>query len=144
MNSVIDDIEAPYIRSDLPTLRVGDTVRVHTKIKEGNRERIQVFEGIIIRYKRGGCRATITVRKVSHSVGVERIFPLSTPSIEKIEVRSHGKVRRARLYYLRKLSGKAARIKERTDRRPTSDTVKTSRRARRKAEAKAAAAAAEA
>lgn len=119
MNSVIDDIEAPYLRSDLPPLRVGDTVRVHTKIKEGTRERVQVFEGIVIAYKKGGNRASITVRKVSNSVGVERIFPLSSPSIDKIEVRSHGQVRRAKLYYLRNLSGKAARIKERTDRRPT-------------------------
>lgn len=118
MNSVVDDIESKYIRSDLPTLRVGDTVRVHTKIKEGTRERIQVFEGLVIAYKKGGNRASITVRKVSHSVGVERIFPLSSPSLEKIEVKSHGQVRRAKLYYLRNLSGKAARIKERTDRRP--------------------------
>lgn len=118
MNSVIDDIESPYVRSDLPELRVGDTVRVHTKIKEGTRERVQVFEGIIIAYKKGGNRASITVRKVSHSVGVERIFPLSSPAIDKIEVRSHGQIRRAKLYYLRNLSGKAARIKERTDRRP--------------------------
>ncbi|MEL6186682.1 MAG: 50S ribosomal protein L19, partial [Myxococcota bacterium] len=80
MNSVVDDIESPYIRSDLPALRVGDTVRVHTKIKEGSRERVQVFEGIIIAYKKGGNRAAITVRKVSHAVGVERIFPLSSPA----------------------------------------------------------------
>lgn len=121
MNSVIDDIESPYIRSDLPTLRVGDTVRVHSKIKEGSRERVQVFEGIVIAYKKGGNRASITVRKVSHSVGVERIFPLSSPAVDKIEVKSHGEVRRAKLYYLRDLSGKAARIKERTDRRPTAE-----------------------
>jgi large subunit ribosomal protein L19 len=113
MNSVIDDIESPYIRSDLPELRVGDTVRVHTKIKEGTRERVQVFEGLIIAYKKGGNRAAITVRKVSHSVGVERIFPLSSPAVDKIEVKSHGVVRRAKLYYLRNLSGKAARIRER-------------------------------
>lgn len=118
MHSVIDDIEAPYIRSDLPELRVGDTVRVHTKIKEGTRERVQIFEGIIIAYKKGGNRAAITVRKVSNSVGVERIFPLASPAVEKIEVKSHGVIRRAKLYYLRNLSGKAARIKERTDRRP--------------------------
>ena len=118
MNSVIDDIEAPYLRSDLPELRVGDTVRVHSKIKEGTRERVQVFEGVVIAYKKGGNRAAITVRKVSNSVGVERIFPLASPSVDKIEVRSHGQVRRAKLYYLRNLSGKAARIKERTDKRP--------------------------
>lgn len=113
MNSVIDDIESPYVRSDLPELRVGDTVRVHTKIKEGTRERVQVFEGLIIAYKKGGNRASITVRKVTHSVGVERIFPLSSPAVDKIEVKSHGQIRRAKLYYLRNLSGKAARIKER-------------------------------
>lgn len=132
MNSVIDDIEAPYIRSDLPELRVGDTVRVHTKIKEGSRERVQVFEGIVIAYKKGGNRAAITVRKVSNSVGVERIFPLSSPSVDKIEVRSHGQVRRAKLYYLRNLSGKAARIKERTDKRPpkAKGKAKASKKAR--------------
>lgn len=118
MNSVIDEIEKNYLRSDLPQLRIGDTVRVHTKIKEGDKERIQVFEGIVIRYRKGGAKASITVRKVSHGVGVERIYPLSTPSIDKIEVKSHGQVRRAKLYYLRNLSGKAARIKERSDRRP--------------------------
>ena len=126
MNNVVDAIEAPYIRSDLPELRVGDTVRVHTKIKEGARERVQVFEGIIIAYKKGGNRAAITVRKVSHSIGVERIFPLSSPSVDKIEVRSHGQIRRAKLYYLRNLSGKAARIKERTDKRPNSKKKKSS------------------
>ncbi|MEQ9501003.1 MAG: 50S ribosomal protein L19 [Deltaproteobacteria bacterium] len=117
MNSVIDEIEKNYIRNDHPALRIGDTVRVHTKIKEGDKERIQVFEGIVIRHRKGGVRASITVRKVSHGVGVERIFPLATPAIDKIEVKSHGQVRRAKLYYLRKLSGKAARIKERTDHR---------------------------
>ncbi|MBX2813199.1 MAG: 50S ribosomal protein L19 [Myxococcales bacterium] len=120
MNTVIDDVESPYVRSDLPALRVGDTVRVHTKIREGTRERVQIFEGIIIAYKKGGNRASITVRKVSHSVGVERVFPLSSPTVNKIEVKSHGQIRRAKLYYLRNLSGKAARIKERTDRRPPS------------------------
>lgn len=118
MNSVIDDIEAQYIRTDLPALRSGDTLRVHQKIVEGDKQRIQVFEGVLIRIKRGGNRGTITVRKVSHGVGVERIFPLNTPTVDKIEIKSHGQVRRARLYYLRNLSGKAARIKERTDRRP--------------------------
>ncbi len=114
MNSIIDEIDAPYLRSDLPALRIGDTVRVHTKIKEGERERVQVFEGIVIRWKKGGVQSAITVRKISHGVGVERIFPLSAPTIGKIEVKSHGQVRRARLYYLRNLSGKAARVKERT------------------------------
>lgn len=118
MNTVIDQIEAQYLRTDHPALRIGDTVRVHTKIKEGDKERIQIFEGVIIAHKRGGVRACITVRKVSHGVGVERIFPLHTPTVEKIEVKSHGQVRRAKLYYLRNLAGKAARIKERSDPRP--------------------------
>jgi large subunit ribosomal protein L19 len=117
MNSVIDEIGAPYLKKH-PELRVGDTVRVHTKIKEGDKERIQVFEGIIIRYRKGAINASITVRKVSYGIGVERIFPLHTPAVDKIEVKSHGQVRRAKLYYLRNLSGKAARIKEKTDKRP--------------------------
>ncbi len=118
MNSVIDQIEAQYVRDDLPQLRAGDTVRIHTKISEGDKQRIQVFEGVVIRLKRGGARAAVTVRKVSHGIGVERIFPLSSGTVDRIEVKSHGQVRQGRLYYLRNLSGKAARIKERTDRRP--------------------------
>ncbi len=118
MNNVIDQIEADYLRDDLPQLRAGDTVRVHTKIKEGEKQRTQVFEGVVIRLKRGGARAAVTVRKVSHNIGVERIFPLCSDTVEKIEVKSHGQVRQGRLYYLRNLSGKAARIKERSDFRP--------------------------
>jgi large subunit ribosomal protein L19 len=113
MNGVVDQIEAAYLKKDIPHIQIGDTVRIHTKIKEGEKERIQIFEGIVIRWKKGGLRSSITVRKISHGVGVERIFPLHTPTIDKIEVKSHGQVRRARLYYLRDLSGKAARIKER-------------------------------
>lgn len=118
MNRTMDEVEKAYVRTDLPELQVGDTVRVHTKIREADKERIQIFEGVIILWKRGGARASITVRKISHGVGVERVFPLNTPSIDKIEVKTHGQVRRARLYYLRDLTGKAARIKERTERRP--------------------------
>jgi large subunit ribosomal protein L19 len=118
MNSTMDEVEKSFLRSDLPAIQVGDTVRVHTKIREADKERIQIFEGVIIKWKRGGLRACITVRKISHGVGVERIFPLNTPSIDKIEVKTHGQVRRAALYYLRDLTGKAARIKERADRRP--------------------------
>ncbi len=114
MNNVVDEIEKGYLRPNLPNLEIGDTVRVHTKIKEGEKERIQVFEGVVIRWKKGGVRSSFTVRKVSHGVGVERIFPLHTPTIDKIEIKSHGQVRRAKLYYLRNLSGKAARIKERS------------------------------
>lgn len=115
MNSVIDEVAEPYLRKH-PEIRVGDTVRVHTRIKEGDKERIQIFEGVVIRHRKGGIHASITVRKVSYGIGVERIFPLHTPSVEKVEVKSHGQVRRAKLYYLRNLSGKAARIKERSDR----------------------------
>src|SRR5688500_10854880 len=117
MARFIDVVQKPSLRADLPELNIGDTVRVHMKIREGDKERIQIFEGVVIRWKRGGARASITVRKISHGVGVERIFPLGTPTIDKIEVKSHGRVRRARLYYLRDLAGKAARIKERSDRR---------------------------
>jgi large subunit ribosomal protein L19 len=108
---VIRDIEASYLRKDLPGFRPGDTVRVHTLIKEGDKERVQVFEGVCIDRKDGGSRASFTVRKISYGVGVERVFPLHSTRIDKIEVVSKGRVRRARLNYLRELEGKAARIK---------------------------------
>jgi large subunit ribosomal protein L19 len=101
----------PEVRGQLPEFRVGDTVRVHTKISEGDKERIQIFEGVVIRRKRGHVSTTFTVRKMSYGVGVERIFPLYSPRIDKIEVISSGKVKRARLFYLRELQGKAARLK---------------------------------
>ncbi|MBW2148335.1 MAG: 50S ribosomal protein L19, partial [Deltaproteobacteria bacterium] len=99
-------------RTDIPYLQAGDKVRVHVRIQEGSRERIQVFEGNVIRVKKGNNRSSITVRKVSYGVGVERIFPLHSPVIDQVELVSHGKVRRGRLYYLRGLRGKASRIKE--------------------------------
>ena len=105
-------IEKKELRTDIPEFGVGDTVRVHVKIKEGDKERIQVFEGIVIAYKRGDNRSTFTVRKTSFGQGVERIFPLHSPVIDQIEVARKGRVRRAKLYYLRNLKGKAARIKE--------------------------------
>src|SRR4051794_36962860 len=108
---ILREIEGGYRRSDLPDLRSGDSVRVHTLIKEGDKERVQVFEGVVIGQPRGGSRASFTVRKVSYGVGVERIFPLHTSRIEKVEVVSKGRVRRARLNYLRQLQGRAARIK---------------------------------
>jgi large subunit ribosomal protein L19 len=108
---LLREIEGSYRRADLPDLRAGDSVRVHTLIKEGDKERVQIFEGVVIGQHRGGSRASFTVRKVSYGVGVERIFPLHTSRIEKIEVVSRGEVRRARLNYLRELEGKAARIK---------------------------------
>ncbi len=110
MNSM-ETIEKEQMRMDLPDFSVGDTVKVHFKIVEGEKERIQVFEGVVIRKRKGGVGATFTVRKVSYGIGVERIFPLHSPRIEKIEVVNRGRVRRARLYYLRHLRGKAARIK---------------------------------
>ncbi|HFB83795.1 50S ribosomal protein L19 [Thermosulfuriphilus ammonigenes] len=110
----VREIESRYLRSDLPDFRPGDTVKVHLRITEGEeKERIQIFQGVVIRKRGTGTGATFTVRKVSYGVGVERTFPLHSPRIEKIEVVQRGKVRRSRLYYLRQLSGKKARIKER-------------------------------
>jgi large subunit ribosomal protein L19 len=113
MNFIIE-IEKSMMRSDLPDFRSGDTIAVHYKIKEGDRERIQVFEGVVIAKKGGGVRETFIVRKVSYGVGVERIFPLHSPLIDKIVVKRKGKVRKAKLYYLRGRSKKASRIKERS------------------------------
>ena len=110
--SLIQKIEQEQMRKDVPAFRAGDTVRVHVKIKEGDKERIQAFEGTVIRLRRGGANATFTVRKISFGQGVERIFPLHSPVIEKIEFVRSGRVRRAKLYYLRKLKGRAARIRE--------------------------------
>lgn len=112
--NVILELEKSMMRSDLPEFRSGDTIAVHYKIKEGDRERIQVFEGVVIAKKNGGVRETFIVRKVSYGVGVERIFPLHSPLIDKIEVKKKGKVRKAKLYYLRGRSKKASRIKERS------------------------------
>ncbi|GFR35847.1 50S ribosomal protein L19 [Thermobrachium celere] len=110
---IIRAIEAEQLRSDLPNFGPGDTVRVHVKVKEGNRERIQVFEGIVLKRQNGGIRETFTVRKIAYGVGVERTFPVHSPMIDKIEVVRRGKVRRAKLYYLRKRVGKAAtKVKE--------------------------------
>ena len=112
--NAVDLVQKKYLRAEpLPDFRPGDTLKVHVKIKEGTRERIQVFEGIVIAKQHGGLDETFTVRKISNGIGVERIFPVNCPSIQKVEVVRQGKVRRAKLYYLRKLSGKAARIKER-------------------------------
>jgi large subunit ribosomal protein L19 len=114
----IDRIEAEQLRTDVPDFRPGDTVRVHVKIIEADKERIQVFEGTVLRKSRGANRATFTVRKTSYGVGVERTFPLHSPRIERIEVVTRGVVRRAKLYYLRDLSGKAARIQEQASDKP--------------------------
>jgi large subunit ribosomal protein L19 len=109
----IRQIEQEMMRLDLPRFRPGDTVRVHVKIKEGEKERIQAFQGVVISKRKGTTNATFTVRKVSYGVGVERIFPTHSPIIDKVEVVTPGRVRRSKIYYLRKLRGKAARIKER-------------------------------
>ena len=112
-SNIIADIDKEQMRVDIPEFRVGDTVKVHVKIREGDKERIQIFEGVVIRRHRGRVGATFTVRKVSYGIGVERVFPLHSPQIDKIEVVRRGRVRRARLYYLRNRIGKAARIQER-------------------------------
>jgi large subunit ribosomal protein L19 len=109
---VIANLEKEQMRLDIPDFKAGDTIRVHARIKEGEKERIQVFEGLVIRKRKGKTGATFTVRKVSYGIGVERIFPLHSPNIDKIDIVTRGKVRRGRLYYMRKLKGKAARIKE--------------------------------
>ena len=110
--SLIQQIEQEQMRKDLPAFRPGDSVRVHVKIKEGDKERIQAFEGTVIRIRRGGINATFTVRKISFGQGVERIFPFHSPIIDKVELTRSGRVRRAKLYYLRDLKGRAARIRE--------------------------------
>ena len=112
MSIIISEITKDQLRSDLPSFRPGDTVKVHVKVVEGTRERIQLFEGVVIKRRGGGISETFTVRKISYGVGVERTFPVHTPKIAKLEVVRKGKVRRAKLYYLRNLRGKAARIKE--------------------------------
>ena len=109
----IRQLERESMRLDLPDFAAGDTVKVHVKIKEGEKERLQAFQGVVISKRGSGSNATFTVRKVSYGIGVERIFPLHSPSIDKIEVVTRGRVRRSKIYYLRKLRGKAARIKER-------------------------------
>lgn len=105
-------LDSEALRTDLPTFKAGDTLRVHVKVKEGEKERIQVFQGVVIARKHGGLRETVTVRKVSGGIGVERIFPLHSPILDKIELVQEGKTRRAKLYYLRGLKGKKARIEE--------------------------------
>ena len=111
--NLVEALSQKYMKETLPEVRVGDTVRVHVKIKEGNRERIQTFEGTIIARKHGGISETITVRRISYGVGVEKVFPLHSPNVDKIEIVRRGKVRRAKLYYLRSRLGKAAKVKER-------------------------------
>jgi large subunit ribosomal protein L19 len=119
MHPIIDAIEREQLQQNLPEFKPGDTIKVHVKVVEGEKERVQVFAGVVIRRSRGGIRSTFTVRKVSYGVGVERTFPMHSPRVDKIEVVTRGHVRRAKLYYLRGLSGKAARITaEKTDKGP--------------------------
>ena len=113
--NTLDALDADSLRNDIPVFRPGDTVKVHVRVVEGNRSRIQVFQGVVIRRQGGGIRESFTVRKVSFGVGVERTFPVHTPIVEKIEVVTRGDVRRAKLYYLRELRGKAAKIKEKRE-----------------------------
>lgn len=111
--NVLDQVVQEYIKTDIPAFNVGDTVKVHVKIKEGNRERIQIFEGFVLKRQNGGIGETFTVRRIASGVGVEKTFPLHSPLVEKIEVVRHGKVRRARLHYMRQRTGKSAKIKSR-------------------------------
>jgi large subunit ribosomal protein L19 len=115
MTNVLNELDNASKRDDIPSFRPGDTVNVHVKVVEGSRSRVQVFKGVVIRRQGGGLQETFTVRKVSFGVGVERTFPIHTPIVEKIEVVTRGDVRRAKLYYLRELRGKAAKIKEKRD-----------------------------
>ncbi|MCK7674228.1 50S ribosomal protein L19 [Corynebacterium pygosceleis] len=110
--NILDKVDAAQLRDDIPDFRAGDTVNVHVKVIEGEKSRIQVFKGVVIRRQNGGIRETFTVRKVSFGIGVERTFPVHSPNIDQIEVLTRGDVRRAKLYYLRNLRGKAAKIKE--------------------------------
>lgn len=112
MNEILRAIEQEQIRTDLPDFNVGDNIKVHVKIKEGTRERVQAFEGTVIKKQNGGLRETFTVRRVAYGTGVERTFPINSPILEKIEVTRRGKVRRAKLFYLRDRVGKAAKVKE--------------------------------
>lgn len=113
MSTIIDRINEEHMRQDLPAFRPGDSIKVHIRIIEGTKERVQIFQGIVIKRKKGDMNASYTVRKMSHGIGVEKVFCLHNPRIEKIEVVTRGRVRRSRLYYLRNLRGKAARIRER-------------------------------
>ena len=115
MSNIIDQIEKESMRTDIPDFRIGDTVKVFVKVVEGNKERLQAYEGVVIARKNGGLRETFTVRKISYGVGIERIFPVHSPRIDRIEIVRRGAVRRAKLYYLRERSGKSAKVKTKID-----------------------------
>jgi len=118
--NTLDALDAQSLRTDLPDFRAGDTLKVHARVVEGSRSRIQIFQGVVIRRQGGGLRETFTIRKVSFGVGVERTYPLNSPSLDRIEILTRGDVRRAKLYYLRDLRGKKAKIKEKRDKAPAS------------------------
>lgn len=142
-NAVVQEIEREYLReAPLPKFRPGDTVKVWARIREGQKTRLQAFEGVCIRVTGGQSRGSFTVRKISYGVGVERVFPMNSPNVEKIEVQARGRVRRAKLYYLRGRSGKKARIRERTFDKSTIDTAAKKPRGSRKKKKEAAAASA--
>ncbi|MFQ5481705.1 MAG: 50S ribosomal protein L19 [Nitrospinaceae bacterium] len=133
--NLVDAIEKQEMKPEVAEVRIGDTVRVHMRIVEGEKERIQIIEGVVIKMRGSANRKTFTVRKVSFGVGVERVFPIHSPRVEKVEIVKHGKVRRAKLYYLRELRGKAARLKE-VRKAPTEKKPKTRTRGRKKARPK--------
>ena len=136
--NLVDRVEAKEMKKEVTDVHIGDTVKVHMRIVEGEKERIQVIEGVVIKMRGGGARKTLTVRKISFGIGVERIFPFHSPRVEKIEVVKRSKIRQAKLYYLRELRGKAARLKELKPVRPTSKVKKTPKRGKKAKAAKAA------
>ena len=135
--NLVDLVEAKEVKKEVTDVHIGDTVKVHMRIVEGEKERIQVIEGVVIKMRGGGARKTLTVRKISFGIGVERIFPFHSPRVEKIEVVKRAKIRQAKLYYLRELRGKAARLKELKPVRPTTKAKKTPKRGKKAKAAKA-------
>ena len=135
--NLVDQIEAKEMKKEVADVHIGDTVKVHMRIVEGEKERIQVIEGVVIKMRGGGARKTLTVRKISFGIGVERIFPIHSPRVEKIDIVKRAKIRQAKLYYLRELRGKAARLKERKPIRPTTKAKKKPKRGKKAKAAKA-------
>ena len=134
--NLVDQIEAKVLKKEVADVHIGDTVKVHMRIVEGEKERIQVIEGVVIKMRGGGARKTLTVRKISFGIGVERIFPIHSPRVEKIDIVKRAKIRQAKLYYLRELRGKAARLKERKPIRPTTKAKKKLKRGKKAKAAK--------
>ena len=135
--NLVDQIEAKEMKKEVADVHIGDTVKVHMRIVEGEKERIQVIEGVVIKMRGGGARKTLTVRKISFGIGVERIFPIHSPRVEKIDIVKRAKIRQAKLYYLRELRGKAARLKELKPIRPTTKTKRKPKRGKKAKAAKA-------